>query len=92
MRCFHLCRVYRIFPAHCSFQLVQALILGKLGYSISATTSRRGQVTSAVMVTAARNGHHLTSGHDPSVALMRCWLIHMPATLLATCSLTMTRG
>jgi hypothetical protein len=61
-----------MYPTHYNYQLVQALILGKLGYSIFATMSRGGQIIRAVMVSAAQAGRCLTSGRVPSAALMRC--------------------
>jgi hypothetical protein len=80
-----------MFPEHCSYQLVQALILGKLGCSIFATMSRGGQITSAVMVTVAPDGHYLTLARDHSAVLMPCWFHRMPTTSHATYLLTMMR-
>jgi hypothetical protein len=80
-----------IFPAHCSYPFVQDLILEKLGCSFFATMSRGGQITSAVMVTVAQDGHYLTLARDPSAVLMPCWFHRMPTTLLATYLLTMMR-
>jgi hypothetical protein len=80
-----------MFPEHCSYPLVQALILGKRGNIISATMSRGGQITSAVMVTVAQDGRYLTLAHDLSAVLMLCWCLRMPTTLLATYLRTMMR-